>query len=69
MTIATAARPISFWIDDTLKYYKINNVGGPQVVTIYANNYLTSLENFNQFTWNTISALKFPLIKSLSLRD
>ena len=69
MTIATAARPISFWIDDTPKQYRINNVGGPQVVTIYANNYLTSLDNFNQFTWNTISALKFPLIKSLSLRD
>jgi len=60
---------MSFWIDENPKQYRINNVGGTQVVTIFANNYLTSLDNFNQFTWNTISALKFPLIKELSLRD
>jgi len=47
MTIANAERPVSFWIDDNYKYYRVNNVGGPQVVTIYANNYLTSLDNFN----------------------
>lgn len=69
ITIATSARPMSFWIDENPKQYRINNVGGTQVVTIFSNNYLTALDNFNQFTWNTISALKFPLIKELSLRN
>ena len=69
ITIATAAQPSSFWIDNTPRDYRINNVGGTQVVTIYANQYLTQLGKFNQFTWYTISSLNFPMIKELSLRD
>ena len=69
ITIATSGEANSFWIDQTARPYRINNVGARQVVTIYANTYLTQLGNFNQFTWDTIGSLTFPLIKELSLRD
>lgn len=69
ITIATSDRPISFWINEIPGQYRVNNVGGPQVVTFYANEYLTNLGNFNQFTWQDIASLTFPLIKEISLRD
>lgn len=69
VTIATSGDANSFWIDETKRAYKVNNVGARQVVTIYANNYLTSLGGFNTFTWDTIGSLTFPLIKELSLKD
>ena len=68
-TIATSGEANSFWIDETPRDYRINNVGARQVVTIYANQYLTQLGKFNNFTWDTIGSLNFPLIKELSLRD
>lgn len=68
-TIATSGEANSFWIDETIRNYRINNVGARQVVTIYSNLFLTNLGNFNQFTWDTLGSLNFPLIKELSLRD
>ena len=68
-TIATSGEANSFWIDETVRNYRINNVGARQVVTIYSNTFLTNLGNFNQFTWDTLGSLNFPLIKELSLRD
>jgi hypothetical protein len=51
--------------------YAISKIteGEPAVVTIYSNLFLTNLGNFNQFTWDTLGSLNFPLIKELSLRD
>lgn len=69
ITIATAAQPASFWIDNNPTSYRINNVAGTQAVTFLANTYLTSLGNFNTFTWQNIASLNFPLIKELSLRN
>ena len=69
VTIATSGEANSFWIDETARDYRVNNVGARQVVTIYANNYLTLLGKFNSFTWDTLGSLTFPLIKELSLRD
>lgn len=66
-TIATSGEANSFWIDETPRDYRVNNVGSRQVVTIYANKYLTLLGKFNSFTWDTIGSLNFPLIKELSL--
>lgn len=69
ITIATSGEANSFWIDEIPRNYRVNNVGARQVVTIYTNLFLTQLGNFNQFTWDTLGSLNFPLIKSLSLRD
>lgn len=69
ITFATSGQSSSFWINETPTDYRINNVGARQVVTIYSNTYLTQLGNFNQFTWDTIGSLTFPLIKELSLRN
>ena len=68
-TIATSGEANSFWIDEIPRNYRVNNVGSKQVVAIYSNLFLTKLGNFNQFTWDTIGSLNFPLIKELSLRD
>ena len=68
-TIATSGEANSFWIDEVQRNYRVNNVGARQVVTIYSNLYLTKLGNFDQFTWDTIGSLNFPLIKELSLRN
>ena len=69
ITIATSGEANSFWINELPNDYRINNVGARQVVTIYSNLYLTQLGNFNQFTWDTIGSLNFPLIKELSLAN
>lgn len=66
-TIATSGEANSFWIDENPRDYRVNNVGARQVVTIYANKYLTLLGKFNSFTWDTLGSLNFPLIKELSL--
>jgi len=42
-TIATSGEANSFWIDETPRLYRVNNVGSKQVVTIYSNLYLTQL--------------------------
>ena len=69
ITIATSSQPQSFWINENLRDYRVRNVQGTQVVGIYGNQYFTSLDKFNNFTWYTLGSLTFPLIKSLSLRD
>lgn len=69
ITISTASEPQTFWINETLRDYKVRNVGAKQVVTIRSNQYLTALDKFNNFTWDTIGSLTFPLIKGLSLRN
>ena len=69
ISFATSGEGRSFWIDETPRDYRISNVGGTQVVTIYSNKYLTQLGKFDSFTWNTLGSLDFPLIKELSLRN
>lgn len=69
VTIATSGQANSFWVNEIPTDYRVNNVGARQVVTIYSNLYLTQLGRFNQFTWDTIGSLNFPLIKELSLRN
>lgn len=69
VTVATASEPQTFWVNEQVRDYKVRNVGSRQVVTIYGNQYLTALDKFNNFTWDTIGSLNFPIIKSLSLRN